>query len=283
MSDWNTWRPAYDRITLSNDGDASEVAAAQLPRLMASFPNYERFWRYHIVPATNRPANIELRESADGRIQDIAIRTNAILNDLVNSLDNLANIQSGSFGNQFSTVVAFINNAGNAVQKFTDIQRQINAIASGLGTRPSLWSDADWNRTWGPQRQLAIGHRNWITHFSRPAIVTIAANSGNADSHFMLLPVHIRRDWDPTWRELMNDYEADATRWDSVEAVCEIVFGNSVRWLNDVYNEASDLLDQLLSLNDYRTLLGWDVPSRPRHPISSTGAFGPQGPAPPFT
>jgi hypothetical protein len=99
----------------------------------------------------------------------------------------------------------------------------------------------------------------------------------------MLLPVHVRRNWNPSPSDLLQDYEANPTHWGTVADVCEIIFGNTAKWLNDVYKEASDLLDQLLGLDNYRVLWGWDVPGRARHPISSTGAFGSQGAAPPAT
>lgn len=49
--------------TLSVDGDGLERACYS-PFIKTEFPAYEEFWAKHIVPLTNRPANIQFKDDA---------------------------------------------------------------------------------------------------------------------------------------------------------------------------------------------------------------------------
>jgi len=68
MSTWSVWKQAFDDVTPKEDGDPRQIRGAAQHGLDASFPNYEVFGRYQIVPATNRSANIDLRKEADREI-----------------------------------------------------------------------------------------------------------------------------------------------------------------------------------------------------------------------
>jgi hypothetical protein len=60
-SDWELSRPYYCGLTLLRDGDEVEQYGAENYRLQERWPAYERFWRFHVAPATQRPACVAFR------------------------------------------------------------------------------------------------------------------------------------------------------------------------------------------------------------------------------
>ena len=56
--------------TITHDGDGFEKLAWS-SFLAAEFPSYETFWQRHVVPLSNRPSDIQLKDDAtlrgDGR------------------------------------------------------------------------------------------------------------------------------------------------------------------------------------------------------------------------
>ena len=87
MSEWNIWKAAFDLVTLKNDGDSLEMRGATEHGLDSSFSNFEIFWRYHVVPATNRPANIEFRPNVSTAVSKVATLNHSLFIDLVNAAD----------------------------------------------------------------------------------------------------------------------------------------------------------------------------------------------------
>ena len=51
------------KYTIADHGDDFE-RAAWVSFLQAEFPSYQSFWQRHVVPLTNRPTNIQLKDDA---------------------------------------------------------------------------------------------------------------------------------------------------------------------------------------------------------------------------
>jgi hypothetical protein len=135
MSIWSAWKPAYDKVTLKDDGDPTEIRGATAHGLDASFANYERFWRYHVVPATNRPANIDHRPTVSAQVSRMGTSSHALFCDVVGAADLLVKIRAGDLGGErFANCTDAITKDGNAVQKFTDFQKGIEGeLATAMG------------------------------------------------------------------------------------------------------------------------------------------------------
>jgi hypothetical protein len=84
----------YDKLTLRADGDDLERHGATEYDLVGKdhFPNYEKFWRYHVAPATFRPHHHWWRD-ADACIAKLGQRSYSIFFHLVSAHDSLASVQ----------------------------------------------------------------------------------------------------------------------------------------------------------------------------------------------
>ena len=143
MSKYETWANAFERVTLLEDGDEAEIDAESNYNINTSFPNYEIFWKRHVVPKTNRPANINERSNVAPEVSKISQLSHAILCDLVDSHSFLNrgmidDVPESSVRNCLHS----IKSSGDAVQKFTDFQDAIvqprgHLTAYALST---LWS-----------------------------------------------------------------------------------------------------------------------------------------------
>lgn len=176
MSTWDALRPSFDRVTLRVDGDRDENRGATEYGLDASFSNYEAFWRYHIVPATNRPDNIEMRKEAAPVISRIGNTSLSLFVDLLHAADSLAKIKAGELGgNRFRNCTDAITSDGNALQKFKKLQELIKGeLKNALGKKTiEIWSDADWKAKWRPSRERIISYRNHIIHKAQPQILLV--------------------------------------------------------------------------------------------------------------
>ena len=98
MSQWSIWEPAFDALTIRRDGDPVEIAGAKNFNLDVKFPNYQVFWRRHLAPATNRPANFQSRPNVAAVMATIAQVSYGVFCDLVEAEKQLVRVQAGDFG-----------------------------------------------------------------------------------------------------------------------------------------------------------------------------------------
>jgi hypothetical protein len=279
MSDWNTWKPAFDLVTIKKDGDSLEIRGATEHGLDVVFPNFEIFWRYHVVPATNRPANIEFRHYASNEITRIATLSHSLFIDIVNAADSLAKINAGDLGgDRFRNCTDAIKSSGDAVQKFTDLQKAIeDQLAPALGSTIRLWSGADWNNIWFPSREKIINYRNFLTHSGYPQVMHVPQPDGSRVP-FVLHQDYIVRGNYLTWPEQEEIFRNDPSKWAKLVDVCNELQSETIKWLNDVYLQAINALHPFLTSEDYHHLWGWDTVAHGRHITQSGGAMGAQGP-----
>ena len=279
MSFWQVWQAAFDRVTLRDDGDPLEVRAAVQHGLDDLFPNYGVFWRYHIVPATNRPANLDLRKEAARELGQIGALSHSLLGDLVNAADSLVRITAGDLGGErFRNCTDSIKSDGDAVQKFTDLQKSIEGPLAAALSRPiQVWSKADWDSRWFPSREKIIGYRNFLTHMGQPQVMLVPQPGGGMVPH-VLHQDYIVRGNNLTWAEQEAVYRTNPEKWAKLTDVCEELHRESITWLNDAYGEIIRALQPFLTDEDYHWLWGWDTPKRGRHIWKHAGAMGAQAP-----
>ncbi len=277
MSVWQVWQAAFDCVTLRDDGDPLEIRAAEQHGLDVSFPNYGVFWRYHIVPATNRPANLDLRKEAAREIGMIGALSHSLLVDLVNAADSLVRIRVGDFGGErFRNCTDAIKCAGDAVQKFTELRKAIEGpLAAALSRRIEVWSTADWQNKWFPAREKIIGYRNFLTHMGHPQVMLVS-QAGGSVAPFVLHQDYIVRGNHLTWAEQEAVYNSHPEKWANLADVCEELHRNSIAWLNDAYGDIIRTLQPFLTDEDYHWLWGWDTSKHGRQNTKHLRARGAQ-------
>ncbi|MCY3016314.1 MAG: hypothetical protein NT171_16700 [Planctomycetota bacterium] len=278
MSTWQVWQPAFDRVTLRDDGDPLEIRAAVEHGLDVMFQNYVAFWRYHIVPATNRPANLDLRQEAAREIGQIAELSHSLLGDLVQAADSLVRIRVGDLGgDRFRNCTDAIKCDGDAIQKFTDLQKRIEALTAVVHRPIQVWSDADWRARWFPSREKIISYRNFLTHTGQPQVMLVPQNGGSMVP-YVLHQDYVIRGQHLTWAEQKKVYRTSPEKFTTLANACEELHIESIAWLNDAYGEVIRALQPLLSDDNYHWLWGWDTQSRGRHVWQQAGAMGAQAP-----
>src|SRR5947207_1278430 len=98
---WSGLRSVLPNVTLRAHGAPSEVHGSVKFNLDKSFDQYEEFWRFHIVPCTNRPANVQWREGVAKEIGHIGQISYGIWTDLVDASESLEHVARGDFGNDY--------------------------------------------------------------------------------------------------------------------------------------------------------------------------------------
>jgi hypothetical protein len=278
MSTWAIWKQAFDHINLKMDGDPSEKRGAIDHGLDISFANYEVFWRYHVVPATNRPANIDLRRELAPQFSRVIALSYSLFIDLLNSADSLVQIKAGDLGDAcFRKCTDAIKSDGDAVQKFTDLQKAIESGVSIALQKPiHIWSKSDWDNVWFPSREKIIGYRNFLTHMGRPQTM-IAVRADGSYVPYVLHQDYIVRGQFLTWQEQEAIYRSNPEKWEKLTTVCEELHSESIKWLNDAYAEIIRSMDPFLADENYQNLWGWDTAKHGRHVWKQSDVMGTQG------
>lgn len=284
MSDWNAWQSAFERLTLKQDGDSLEMRAATQHGLDVSFPNHTVFWRRHVVPATNRPANLDLRKEASQLVSQIATLNHSLLDDLVKAADELDQVRVGNLGaNRFQHCSQAINYDGNAIQKFTDLQELIeNSLSNALNRDIKIWSKADWKNKWSPSREKIICYRNLLTHTGQPQYMMVPQPNQDV-TPYVIDPKFIVIGETLTWSQQEELYRTNPEKWSPLATVCVELHEKSISWLNDVYAEVVIALDQDLINEDYHWLWGWDTTKHGRQCMRYNGPYGIYGRPPAAT
>jgi len=276
MSTWDVWKPAYDSVTLSRDGDPTEQRAANEHGLEDAFPNYSAFWRYHVVPATNRPANLDIRQHVAPEVSVICQASHAILVDLVDAADELEKIRSSNLGGaRFTNCWNAIKHDGNAVQKFKKLHDAVvEGLVSGkLGRTAKLWDRTEWDTNWSPARERIIGYRNFVTHTSQPYTVTKTGDH----APYVLHPDHVDRGNDLNWAQQETIYKVTPEKFLKLTDACELLHTDTVSWLNKAYAEVIRVLNPFLVKEEYHWLWGWDTPSNGSHKYGEARGSGQGG------
>lgn len=88
---WAAAKPFYDQQTLVSNGEPLvEQYGARVHGMGQLFPNDERFWRYHVCPATGRPNNKYFLEDVHDITQLVGQRSFTVFAYALESLERLA-------------------------------------------------------------------------------------------------------------------------------------------------------------------------------------------------
>lgn len=282
MANWDVWKKAYDGVTLRDDGDYSEWEGSFQYNLDKSFPNYEIFWRYHVVPSTHRPANLHQRQEAAEEVKKIGQLSHAIWEDLLRAEKKLELVRGGDLGGiTADNCRDALENSGNAVQKFTTFQeaicgplrgnpdRGLPNLAGLLGKNIEIFPGNEYGTKWGPERRRLIGYRNYLTHTSRPFFDYRLGPNGQNEP-FVLKGELISERNSHLWEEQKALMDADPNNGVPFADVSLNLHQEMVAWLNGVYGEVIKALEPLLLDRNYQYYWGW----RPNFEVGS-GMSGP--------
>lgn len=261
-SNWNIWKTAFDNLNLRDHGDNLEIMGFEKYNLKELFPNYELFWRYHIAPATNRPANLKFRKNTNAVITHMSQLNNNILLDIVRSSVNLEKIKGADFGEiRYENSFNAMKQIGDSIQKFTDIQNHIEKelMKNVLNKNEKIWSKNDWKEIWKPKREKVIKFRNFLTHTGQLEVILSKDNHIpyvlNKEAFFTLSP----NNEDISWELQQKIYKESPEKYENLITVTENIYKDSIMWLNDAYGEIIKLLQPYLIEEHYHHLWGWDT------------------------
>jgi hypothetical protein len=120
---WEKSKWYYDGLSIVNEGDITEQTGADRYGLTRDMPNYERFWRYHIAPATQRPFSIRVRDEADEIVKLIAQRSYSVFSNILEAITQLEVIQHEGLGERTRNATIAIKFAGDALLMFDELEQ----------------------------------------------------------------------------------------------------------------------------------------------------------------
>lgn len=259
MRRYETWKSAFDHITLREEGDSVEILGAEEFSLDTEFHGYQTFWRYHVVPATNRPANIDLRIGC--KIGKTATMSHSIFVDVLHAHEALELVKKGEYGSRLKNVIEVIKRLGDAVQKIKDFQENIEKEILVSMYPPSdreLWPANTYAIRWKAKREEIIEYRNQLTHFGGPYIALVTTNNAEPIPHIMRhTALEARKNL--SFDEQKAVYQSDPSKFGPVLDVCVDLKCETMSWLNDVYDAITQSLNRFVDEPGYHRLWGWDT------------------------
>ncbi|GAB2562181.1 hypothetical protein GCM10027085_62300 [Spirosoma aerophilum] len=264
--DLNKLTTALNNINLVSDGDSVEQDGAKNFGMAQSFFNYESFWKFHVVPATERPNSINSRKSASRETHQIGQNSYSIFTDMYEAEVAVNKIKVGDFGGlNFKNVLDIINYTGDAIQKFKNLQDAIEIdLKNKLGFQSlSICPVQIIKDKWLAERKIVISYRNTQTHNGKVAIF-IRPNS-QGDVAYMMDPYEVSNYFyddrkgnksDLTWKETYDLFNTNPEKFLLIEDACLSLIGATYNWLNQGYYFAKNTLDTLIQQQSYIALWG---------------------------
>lgn len=253
-------RTALSRIKLFDKGDNVEVNGANRFQMDTLFPEYEKFWQNHIVPATGRPDNIEFRPNSDRVIQKLGETSYSIFIDLFMAEEYLELVEAGDVGGHaYRNIQGVIKCTGDAIQKFKNVQDTVQGLSNRLALPIPIFSDNSTQNDWLNERAKVVEYRNAQTHngifatFHKvdPQVGTI---------YYMIDPAevsnHYSRTTSLTWEETKVIFNSNPAVFLTAAAACIKLRDDSYRVLNNAYKFLNQALEPLWSQALYQNLWG---------------------------
>ena len=257
---WARLRAFYAGLTLVSDGVGWEQEGAVEHHLDKLFPNYERFWKYHVCPGTDRPTGMDFLAATGETISVMMQRSYTVFMYVTEAVEHLKMVTAGDLGRRYRHCFITLTYAGNALQIFTELQRAVCGEPTQRGgiaslsaiLRPALDPFPDWEGAWAARRSGIARYRNYLTHQGLPFVVTDAVGT----------PHVLKRECVPsrrplTWRESNRRFDDDITSYTTLAGACEQIVADTIAFLNDGYGRICDALEPLLSDGAYQSLWGW--------------------------
>lgn len=167
--------------TIPNDGDPFERAAWH-SFLAEEFPAYEAFWQRHVVPLTNRPVDIQLKNDgalkAAGRShEDLAIAQlhYTVLRHLVraHTIRVAGAVDESALFVGLSTIVGAHDVAFEVLERYThrgvyDPWLESRPRGQTRGSKAGQDAQAEWKKAHGYPLQHIRDYRNKLVHGRTP-------------------------------------------------------------------------------------------------------------------
>lgn len=247
---WLARQSFYDSLNLRKDGDDAEQLGCVQYDLDKSFAEYEKFWRYHVAPATQRPMSALLfNAGVHAAVIELAQRSYTVFAYLLEANEYLAQLRAGNIGPRFRKWYNTIMYAGNALQVFTGVQETIEqSLAAAM--RQTLKLFPDWPTAWNPGRESVVNYRNYVTHQGK---FQFFEEGGTV---FVLKRTEVTRATGSWWYSV-TDFKSQRVKWASVADVAADTVKETTDWLNRAYARINATLSDLPPLLAYQTLWGW--------------------------
>lgn len=236
--------------TIVNDGDDFE-RSAWASFLQGDFPAYETFWQRHIVPLTNRPTNIQLKDEAalkaEGKgHEDLAIAQ--LHYTVLKHLFRAQQIRSSGTLDDFGLFIGLSALVGAQDVAFEVLQRHTNRgrydpwlerrpKGAGGGRKAGQDAQTDWKRANGHPLQQIRDYRNKLIHGRTPPAL-------RQPSGPMLLPAMGVVDKYCDWRTVTAPGAPDripAGDLESVPVILDKAWRDTVRYLEQAWRQTLSL------------------------------------------
>lgn len=234
------------KYTIAKDGDDFE-RAAWTSFLQADFPSYETFWQLCVVPLSNRPTNIQLKDdialTAEGKgDEDLAI--GQLHYTVLKHLFRAHQIRSSDTPDDFGLFIGLSALVGAHDVAFEVLQRHthrgrydpwLESRPRGAGRRRKSGQDAqsDWKNANGYPLQQIRDYRNKLVHGRTPPGLRTTTGT-------VLLPAFGLVDKYCDWRTVTA---ADAPGripagdFEPVSAILEKAWGETVRYFERAWKQ----------------------------------------------
>jgi hypothetical protein len=102
ITDWHELKDFYDLLSISHSGEPVEEYGARVHHIVPiddarprrnCLGNLEKFWQYHVAPATNRPDAIGLSENIKPVIALIVMLNYEVYCNIVDALDEFGEVE----------------------------------------------------------------------------------------------------------------------------------------------------------------------------------------------
>ncbi len=276
---WNAAKPFYDQLTLAVDGDGqAEQPAARNDNINGVFPAYEKFWRHHVCPATQRPHGINFRQGVADIISIIVQRNYSVFVYAVEAREFIAKARQGDTGPRNRNYYVALMYAGNALQVFTELRRALcgKPDRRNMGTMNDLSRELgvqfdpfpDWNSNWKAEQESASNYRNYVTH--QGWFYSVFQQATGKQYVLNRDEFRPREPW--TWTHAENDYRSNPSGWIEFDKSCQGIVDDTIAFLDLAYEKIAAVMEPLLVIADYQRLWGW----QDHQPIPAAGIATPQ-------
>jgi hypothetical protein len=255
---WNARRHYYDGLTIREDGDVLERMAARDYGFETSFPSYERFWKFNVVPSSPKPqGEIGFRPGSHTSVRHISQHSYSVLHNLVQAERFAEIVSSGAFGFLNVNIQCLTIFAGNALQLLAELQRTVEKELGPALTGNHLTVLPDWKTVWEPRRDRILNYRHYLTH--RGLMITHCRSIDGVVVPHVLSPDALRaRQPHPTaWAYADDGVDPDGPDWVPFPPAAISMLNDALAFCNDVYRRMCDTLEPHLPTEPYQTAWGW--------------------------
>lgn len=257
--EWDKRRPFYEALTLTDDGDDYEREISQHSEFIRRFPNYERFWKFNICPATQRHisrSDKAFSSSASTQISQITQANYSVLLYLFESWKQQQSTTQSGLGERNRNFYITVMYAGNALQVLGTLVNCCNkAIKAAGGEQLALDTQTGSRGEVAKKLRHYITHQGWLfTAISQNGPLPLMIDHFNEKTRWTSMPEHFREHRD---------------HFSPLANVSKDVLYRSIDYSNEVYHELCNRLDTIHSRVDCQRLWGW-------HSDSTKGSSRPE-------